>query len=237
MRAEVAQFVRRLDPRLKLVLSFVLGPTLWLLPAAWVCGCALVLFCVLWGLSLSQLFGRKMIQSMMMFVLFWVMLKIGLDFITGLPLLSVLWDGVELGLRLSALLMLGMCLALSSSAHALGMAVSWFLAPVIGRERAWRIALSLALMIHFLPLCLETMTRVKAIVQARSVEGAFARIRIVAQASIRTMGQKTWNQTLVVAGRGLERAEAWQPEFNWTRADSVVASIAVLFAVLFRFLS
>lgn len=227
----LASRVRGLDPRLKLGVCLALGPGMWLFEPGVVVVSASCLLLLLLALAAEQPLGRDMVRSMLLFVFFWTGIKIGLDAISGMAWQDVVMIGFVLALRLSALLMLGLSLALSTSARNLGLAVSWLLRPFVGRERAWRVALSLALMIHFLPLCLSTLAQVKAAFRSRCVDCSFSRRAVgIPLAVIRNLGQKTWNQTLAVAGRGLESAQAWEPDFSWSRRDSLwgACSCAVL---------
>jgi biotin transport system permease protein len=206
MMRDVAAYVRRRDPRLKLCAAFLLGPALWVLglPAVGLC------------------------------LLFWVAVKAGLDAMSGLSAAQVAMGAGDLALRLAALLLLGLFLALSSSARALGLAVSWAVRPLVGREQAWRLALSLSLMIHFLPMCLGAIAQVRQTLSRRCPRcGFFLRMVVIPQAVIRTLGQKTWNQTLAVAGRGLDDPSAWEPDFTWTGHDSAWALLSLSGATVF----
>lgn len=225
----LAGFVRGMDPRLKVVCALLLGPCIWLLSPLAVLLSGAVLLPVAYGLSLSQPLGSRMIRSMVLFVLFWMVLKGVLDGFTGTPPMLLLTDLSVLGLRLATLLLLGLALALSTSARAMGLVVAWAIRPIMGAERAWQVALSLALMVHFLPLCLSVLNQVKETLSRRHPHcGLFQRMTIVPQAVLRNLGQKTWNQTLAVAGRGLESDEAWQPDFRWTVADTICASVLTI---------
>lgn len=233
MRSSVAACARGLDPRLKMALAMALGPGLWLLAPPLVALFGALLFVLLVSLSASQPLGSKMVRSMFVFVFIWVAIKVGLELWSDLPLTRVLMDAAILGLRLASLLMLGLCLALASSPRALGLALSWAIRPLVGAERAWKFALSLSLMVHFLPLTLAAMNHVKETLSRRCPDCRLRdRMRIIPQAILRNLGQKTWNQTLAVAGRGLEGGDAWQPDFTWTGRDTAVLVGAVLFAIL-----
>ena len=226
---DVAAAVRSLDPRLKLAAALVVGPGLWTMHIWAATACALCLLLLVWPLAAGQPGGGRMARNLLSFVIFWVAVKTVLDGVTGVPVEYMASDAAQLAVRLTALLMLGLCLALSTSARALGLAVAWGLRPFLGRERAWRIALSLSLMVHFLPTCLSTMAAVRDVTGRRCPEaGFFRRMRIVPQAVIRNLGQKTWNQTLAVACRGLDRATAWEADFAWTGRDWVVAGFLVV---------
>ena len=152
------------------------------------------------------------------------------DFIPGLmpdllfPPLGLLrqtaMDAALLGLRLCVLIGLGLLLALTTSPRQLGLALSWFLRPVLGKN-AWKTALSLALMIHFLPLVQTTFAQVKQTIRLRQPKRSrWERVLLVTQATLRLLAQKTWSQTVAVAARGLDSPEAWVPHFppqplNW----------------------
>ncbi|MGL1863952.1 MAG: energy-coupling factor transporter transmembrane protein EcfT [Pseudodesulfovibrio sp.] len=229
--SSTATYIRDLDPRLKMAIAMVLGPALWALGPLLVAVCGAILLVMLLPLAASQPLGTKMVRSMFFFVLFWVLMKVTLDAVAGITPIQIAQDSGILALRLISLLMLGLCLALSTSARALGLAVSWAIRPFVGKERAWKLALSLALMIHFLPLCLSTMTQVKDSTSRRCPDCGFRqRMTIVPQAVIRNLGQKTWNQTLAVAGRGLENPDAWEPDFDWSKHDTAWASLVALCA-------
>lgn len=219
--------IQELDPRLKLAVALVLGPCLWkigIIPATL---CAVGLLALIIPLSRHQPLGPKMIRSLMVFVLFWIGIKIVLDGLSGIPMMHILADAGELGIRLSALLLLGLTLSMSTSARSMGLAMAWAIRPLVGKDRAWRMALSLALMIHFLPLTLATLTSVRETFARRCPHYRFwQRATLIPQAIIRILGQKTWNQTLAIAGRGFDRADAWEPEFSWNNRDWLWATFA-----------
>lgn len=233
MMRGVAEAVRSLDPRLKMGVALALGPGLWVLAPPLVALLALLLLGVVVALSAAQPLGRKMVRSLFVFTAAWVAVKVVLDAVSGLPLVDIALGGGELALRLVSLLLLGISLAFSTSPRSLGLAVSWALRPFIGGERAWKVALSLALMVHFLPICLETMVQVRSTLERRCPKRTLKdRLTIVPQAILRNLGQKTWNQTLAVAGRGLESGDAWQPDFAWSHRDSAGLFVCVCIALI-----
>jgi len=217
---DAAGLVRSLDPRLKLAAALLVGPILWKVPVPAAVACAVFLLLLVRFLAVGQPGGGKMVRSLLSFVFFWVAVKLVLDGLSGVPVEAMVRDAGQLAVRLVALVMLGLGLALSSSARALGLAAAWALRPFLGRERAWRIALALSLMVHFLPTCLSILSGVREVAARRFPEaGFFRRMRMIPQAAIRNLGQKTWNQTLAVACRGLDRAGAWEPDFAWSARD------------------
>ncbi|WP_272700232.1 cobalt transporter [Desulfovibrio sp. Fe33] len=228
---DFAALVRSLDPRLKLAAALLIGPCLWKVHVLAAAACAVFLLLLALPLAAGLPGGGKMVRSLLGFVFFWVAVKAVLDGISGVPPEYIASDAAQLTVRLVALLMLGLSLALSTSARALGLAVAWALKPLLGAERAWRVALSLSLMVHFLPTCLATMSGVREVAARRCPDaGFFRRMRMIPQAVVRNLGQKTWNQTLAVACRGLDRAGAWEPDFSWTGRDSLASAFVLLVA-------
>ncbi|WP_242012227.1 energy-coupling factor transporter transmembrane protein EcfT [Pseudodesulfovibrio cashew] len=232
-----AAMAGELDPRLKVGLTLVLGPLFWAASPWPLSACLLALSWFVVGLVAARPMEGRMIRSLFFFLLFWVVMKGALDAFFGLPLAQVVLSALLLGLRLAALISLGLCLALSTSSRSLGLALSWALRPFLGRERAWQVALSLALMVHFLPLCLSSLAQIKETLGLRWPGcPLWRRMQLIPQAFLRVLGQKTWNQTLAVAGRGLDSHEAWVPDFTWSGLDTLVALcgcavVAILFAV------
>lgn len=235
MRA-VAASVRALDPRLKMAVALALGPGLWALPLVPVLVIGLFLLVLVAALATAQPLGRKMVRTLFTFTFFWVAVKVAMDALSGMSIQQVAMGGGDLAIRLVSLLLLGLALALSTSPRSLGLAVSWALRPLIGRESAWKVALSLALMVHFLPICLETMAQVRETFSRRCPEaGVRGRLTIIPLAVLRNLGQKTWNQTLAVAGRGLEHSGAWEPDFVWTMRDTVLLVVVAACGAVFVF--
>lgn len=217
-------FLRSLDPRLKVLSVIGLGISVWHGHFVPVGALGLLLLCCSLALVRQEPRGRLMAQGMAVFVLFWMLLKGGLDVLFGLTPFVALILALELGLRLGVLMMLGLCLALSTSPARLGLALAWFARP-FGRERAWKLALSLSLMVHFLPLGLRTLAGIRQTMQLRCPNMSFfQRMRLMPQALLRTMGRNTWDQTLAVAGRRLDRPEAWKARFSWHGRDWAVLS-------------
>ncbi|MGE4504107.1 MAG: cobalt transporter [Desulfovibrionaceae bacterium] len=205
--------VRRLDPRLKVLFAVLLGALAW---SSGLPGLAAMLVGLCWlllRLRAALPGGRAVLRGYVWFLLFWALAKAGLDLWSGVGALAALAGAGMLTLRLTCLLGTGLALAVSTSPRQLGMALTWFLRPIL-RGRAWKAALALALMVHFLPITWETVARVRANV-ARRLPGArfWTRQAATARAVLRVLGQKTWNQTLAVACRGLGEAAAWEPEF------------------------
>lgn len=240
-----------LDPRLKIILAGCFGVATWQVDNTTLGIYAFVLWLICARAEFFTRDRWPMFRAYLLFVLLWVLLKFTLDtlpfiaappltnagaaimppnFIPGLmpdllfPPLAVLrqtaMEAALLGGRLCVLIGLGLLLALTTSPRQLGLALSWFLRPVLGKN-AWKTALSLALMIHFLPLVQATFAQVKQTIKLRQPRRSrWERFLLVPQATLRLLAQKTWSQTVAVAARGLDSPEAWVPHFppqplNW----------------------
>lgn len=234
MMAFVADGMRALDPRLKLAVALVLGPGLWKMHVASAAVCVVVFLALVPLLAVNRPMGRRMARSVLFFILLWVAVKASVDGATGVPVETIVKDAGQLAVRLAGLVLLGLVLALSTSARTIGQAVAWGIRSLVGRERAWRVALSLALMVHFLPVCLTTLQGVRDMLNRRCPGAGFGmRVRVIPQVVIRVLGQKTWSQTLAVASRGLEGPEAWEPDFCWSGGDTGLACLLVVVLTLF----
>lgn len=201
-----------LDARPKLAFALLVGMVLWQLPL-------LIVFflTVSGGASCRALGGFTRANGILwrmavLFVVVWSVLKCGLDVWGGAELLTGVSAGAELGIRLTTLLLLGFTLTLSTSPLRLGVGLAWYLRPVLGC-RAWKTALALSLMIHFLPLALATVGGLRQGLAMRWPGCPWpTRLCLIPLALLRVLSQTTWTQTLAVAARNLDRPDAWRPE-------------------------
>lgn len=217
-----SHWLNTVDPRLKILLAGCFGIATWHVEPAILCTYAFFLWMLC---ARADFFSRAhwpMLRSYLLFVLFWTGIKFALDctpLLFGPPMQTgpfMQQAGIEaglLGLRLCILIGLGLVLALTTSPRQLGLALSWFLRPVLG-QNSWKTALSLALMIHFLPLAQSTFAQVRqAILLRQPKRSRWERFVLVPQATLRILAQKTWTQTIAIAARGLDTPEAWVPHF------------------------
>lgn len=225
-----------LDPRIKVLLAVGFGILVWRAGLVGLAAYSCLLGWVCWTLRAGLPGHRHVLKSYGWFLLIWVGAKLALDLWEGMDPIAAAQAAGLLGLRLSCLLLAGLGLALSTSPRQLGMALVWFLRPVMGKL-AWQAALALALMVHYLPITWLTFSQVRSSVRQRcSHMSLYRRMLVVGQAVLRSLGQKTWNQALAVACRNLDRPEAWQPVFSsglgqWAAAGCLAASAAVASAL------
>ncbi|MGE4297759.1 MAG: hypothetical protein AB7E47_06990 [Desulfovibrionaceae bacterium] len=179
--------------------------------------------------------GSAQLRGYALFVLFWMAVTFALA--TLFPEGSArpdIWAEARrtglLGWRLALMIGIGLCLARSGSPHRLGLALCWALRPLVGRDRAWRAALSLSLMIHFLPLATDSAARARHALTVRNLRlPLLQRLTLLPQTVFRCIAQKTWTQTIAVAARNLDRPEAWTPHFApqpaaWAMGVALIAT-------------
>lgn len=206
------------DPRPALVLALFFGVSIWqltplaLIPIAACLGYLVMLPRVRSGQQPGT------IKTMLLFCLFWGGVKFALDItlpnINGnISLERCLIDALLLSARLALLSGIGILLTLWASPRALGLSLAWLLRPFLG-SYAWRPALALALMIHFLPITQQTIHNIRQSMVKRHPYGKIRRIVLLPAAVLRILSQKTWHQTVAVAMRGLDTPEAWTPHFH-----------------------
>ena len=225
------------DPRLKALLALWLGIMTWQtgLPGV-ICYLAVVLFLaqLLSGSGENAPFRYRIL---IIPVLFWMLLKGGLEFASHQPHWpQIAMETSLLGTRLLVLLLLGFVLTWATSRTQLGAAVSWFLRPVLG-SRSWQGGLALSLMIHFIPLTLRTLNQVRQSVRLRCPDLFFGtRIFLWVRTVLRVLSLKTWDQTLAIAARNLDGPEAWQDTSEFRKkewgAGLVLAGIVFGLALL-----
>ncbi len=203
-----------MDSRVKVLLAMGFGVLIW--NAGWTgLACyAPALVALLLGLGMHD---RARLRNMLMIVTFagfWSAAMVGLSLWQGVEPHQALVKGGDLGSRLLLLLLLGLGLAGATPPRDLGLALAWGLAPVL-RKRAWQAALSLSLMVHFLPQVLDVLTLVRAGIRARAPRrGVWFLPALAAQAVLRVLAQKAWSRTIGLAARGLDSPEAWTPQFQ-----------------------
>lgn len=214
MTNDFARLILGYDPRLKLLVSFALGVMVWHAGLAGLGFYALVVGLALFVLRNLWPGGSRVFRTYGLLVFFWMSLKVFSDVMSGIDTHAAMGNAAILGVRLVLLLLISLSLALSASPRQLGLALSWLLRPVLGKS-VWKVALSLSLMVHFLPLIWMVSAQVRKIMERRCPNLRWReKMVLYPQAVIRNMGQKTWNQTLAVAGRGLDRPSGWVAQFQ-----------------------
>lgn len=206
--------IQAADPRLKLLLTAGLGLLVWNGGLAGMICIGLLVLVVLAVLALGDRLRMQGLVAGGLFALFWTLVAWGLGLWEGRAPFAAFEQAALLGGRLLLLLFLGVALALGSSARQLGLGVCWLLRPFLGR-RSWQVALGMSLMVQFLPRTLETLAQVRRMERLRAPErGLWQRWGLMAETVLRVLSQNVWKQTMALAARGLDAAQAWEPEFS-----------------------
>ncbi len=213
MANSLARSILGYDPRLKLLVAFALGAMVWHAGPTGLAAYSVIIGAFLFILRHLWQGGARIFRSYGLLVFFWMALKVFSDLMSGVDTDAALGNATILGVRLVMLLLLSLALAMSASPRQLGLAISWFLRPLLGKA-AWKVALALALMVHFLPLTWQVGVQVRKTIERRCPDLRWReKMILLPQAVIRNLGQKTWNQTLAVAGRGLDCPSGWVADF------------------------
>lgn len=204
-----------LDPRLKIVLAFAWGLLTWQaagVPLALYLLGAAVLAWILMGYGAVQ--GRNLLHLAVL-VLAWSGVKALWGLWDAASTQQALFSSLVLGQRLAVLVLLGLALTAVCSSRQMGLALDWFLRPLL-RGKSWQAALALSLMLHFLPLVLQTLRGVQTALSLRCSDlGVYSRYKHLVLASFRILAQRTWEQTLALSARGLDSSSAWRQPLPW----------------------
>lgn len=202
------------DPRPGLLLAVLFGVLVWQVPPLGLIPVAIGVACTLALPSMRRRRKPGMLGGLLRFCLLWGVLKFAADMtLPGTAPLDAAYAAALLSGRLILLGGIGMALTLKASPRSLGLALAWLLQPVL-RRRAWQPALALSLMLHFLPTTQQVVAQVGRSVKLRRPAGGFMRrMLLMPAATLRILGQRTWQQTVAVAIRGLDTPEAWIPRF------------------------
>ncbi|MFW5792562.1 MAG: cobalt transporter, partial [Desulfohalobiaceae bacterium] len=231
---DAAKPIASLDPRLKIVFTLAMGILVWRTGPV-----GLAVFVLSWLLLAAALFHgdpvwRGIARSCALFILLWAGLKFALEaIVAGQPLVWSALESVSLGSRILVVLLTGLCLARTTSARQMGRAMTGIMRPVLG-ARAWLPALALSLMIHFLPMTLATLRQTGQTVKVRCPGMSLhRRMVLLATASLRSLSRKTWNQTIALAARGLDRSPSWDAPLDfrlwqWVAGGLILAGATAL---------
>ncbi|HKK32696.1 MAG TPA: cobalt transporter, partial [Desulfomicrobiaceae bacterium] len=132
---------------------------------------------------------------------------------------------------------LGSLFFVTTSMRNVSLAVVRMGRPFLG-DRAWRIGLALGLMVHFIPTALSVAGQVRQVLSLRLGQASLpVRASLLIRACLRTLGEKTWSQTLALAARGFDSPQAWEEKIPLRVREWVWAGIGIAVAEVFFFFS
>jgi biotin transport system permease protein len=202
--------VRRLqesDARVKIGVGIVAGICAWRAEPQGV-GLLVGASCFLTWLAAGKgLLNRGQLWGGALLVGIWTGVKAGLELVVGNP--AWLAQSLVLGGRMTAVVLVGLCLATLTSRIQVGRTVSALLKPVF-KDKSWQGAMSLALMLHFIPSSMRTLHTVRQTLALRGQDLSFRRrLYFFVVTVMRALSRTTWDQALALAVRGLEDERAW----------------------------
>ncbi|MDR1577670.1 MAG: hypothetical protein LBT86_05525 [Deltaproteobacteria bacterium] len=192
-----------------------------------------------WGLALIptltafQLYpqARGALLAYGLFVLFWIIAQFVL-YAWDKPgqTLAAFYLASGLGIKLLTLLGLAMTMPLAATPITLGRASAWFLEKLAtpwlwlkrlfprGKKKAdsgqtpfWRVSLALTLMMAFFPRALRTARELQLSLKRRAPFLPLPKkIKFLGLALLRVVSSQTWEITLAIVSRDLDRPEPWR---------------------------
>lgn len=199
-------------PALVIWIVFGLGASIWYLPFSAAAGLALllaVLVARLGRLKFARLGFARLMQAYLAFTLLWAGGRIGFAVYNGLGLAGGLWLGLDLALRIMVIAGAGVSLLFLLTpcqvAREAGLSLKWLLPA-----HYWKLSLALLIMLSFFEAALVSWRGLSQTLKLRA--GACPlriRLGLAGGALLRLLSRQTWERTLCVAARRLDRPEAW----------------------------
>ena len=238
MSTRFLALLHSLDPRLLVFLVTAWGLCLWLGPWPFLVA-SLPVACVLLLAAHRAMPGfRKFFWAYASFALFWTLsfafLQVWEQGLWATPpaspeMVRLYGQSLLFGLRLFALVGLGLAVPMTTSAITLGRILVWYLqGPAWIEERfcrhllrgrvqpflfgrCWQVGLALAIMLAFLPRACRSLAAIRRTLLLRAPHlPARKRLTLLCLASLRLFGAQTWDTALSIASRNLYRPEPWQ---------------------------
>ena len=207
--AAAPTLARRVDGRVKLLLLVAACFVCQYLPAEWL---------PVWIAVLGTLFSsremrsgemRTMLRGGVVFILFWLVMTAGSDFLLGKGWREIVLAALPLGGKLLALTLVGMAFVGLSSPVETGRAAAWFMRPFLGR-RVWKPALMVALTAWFLPMTLRMSGEVRAGMRARGLALSWRKKAfLLIGTSLRILEKTASDLALGLASRRLDDWRSW----------------------------
>ncbi len=202
-------WLKHLDPRVLIAVASLAGLSVWLVPGEAAILIALLAVIAAWGAGAGRKIHRNLLRGYALFLLFWV----GTRFLFGWWNTSLAQAVIEAslhGVRLVALLALGIVLSLIATPRSLGLAFAWFLKPAM-RQNAWKAGLAFALMLSFIPRVFRSFTALRRSLNQRCPHlGFYRRTFLLGLSILRVLSLQSWDVAMAVATRNLYRSEPWE---------------------------
>lgn len=225
----ITALLRKLDLRLLLLLCMVLGALTWSVSGLWLLLPLSVSCCLLYG-GLRQLpWFKKFLRAYLVFAIFWMLCSFLLLELTAPGALqNNLTATAILAMRFACLPGLALPLLLAASPIKIGRACAWyaelacklFLLPasrILPHLRdpesnpGWKVGLAVTLTISFIPRMYRDIGALGRNLTLRAPGlKTVQKAKLLCLGALRLFGEQSWEQSLTLHGRGLDRPEAWR---------------------------
>lgn len=199
-----------LYPRIVIRTVFFLGVSAWYLPGIVAGGLAVI--CVLTALFLGayKRLYRKLLLAYLGFTLLWSLGRFGFALYNGQGVAEGLLLALDLTARIMILAGVGTSLLLLLTpcriAKEAGLSVKWFMP-----KSFWKLSLALLIMLSYFEVALTAWKGLSQTIALRAGSlPLHQKMRIAGVALLRILTQQTWDRTLAVASRKLDRPKAWE---------------------------
>lgn len=203
----IAKLVRR-HSRALIWTLFGLGSVIWHLPLGAV---SIVAVLMLAGVISLRKWGvlRQLAPAYVFFALLWAGGRVGFGLYNGMEFNQAVWLGCDLVLRVSVIAASGASLLLLLSPYEIAREVGLSLRKV-SPNHYWKLSLALLVMLSFIHTAMLSWQTLRQTIQMRAGKlHVYERIRLTGWAMLRLLSRQTWERALCIAGRNLDRPEAW----------------------------
>ncbi len=128
--------------------------------------------------------------------------------------------------RLLLLMFTALCLTALCSPRAVGLALSWYLRPLLG-NKAWQPALTIALMAQYLPLVFLYLEQINTAARIRGIPtSGLAYWQYAIPHLFKLLHMRSYAGAMAIASRRLDTPDAWQMHQPLTRGN-IICTLAV----------
>ncbi len=203
------------DPRLIIAMATLCGVLVWTLPPLFL---ALpVLASIMGCIVVQKRISLTLVKAGCIMALAWGVGKFIADtLLLNMGMEQRLVEAALLTTRLASSVALGLILSAATSPLGLALAVAWALRPILG-SRHWKPALTLMVMITWLPRCHDVLSETWAMLQRRAPKMPLhQKLAFLGKAVLHRLEQESLYRSIALVLRNLTTSTAW----NWPAATS-----------------
>lgn len=203
--------LKNIDHRILVVLSALIGVSIWVLPIPILFPFILLLyifFQIRGGLTIDQ---KKSVSRYFYFILFWVSTKFIIDTLVLSSSFEIVYTGsVLLFFQLFILILLSLIINQNVSPRIIGQTMGWFVKPILGKK-AWKVSLLLMIMLSMMPRIFRLSQKLNQTILIRAPHlSLFKRISLTSIAVLKITFSETESIAIAILSRDLFRSEPWE---------------------------